>query len=151
MAKERLGEYAKATGKMVATTSVSDYRRSRLREIGNPKREIITPILGRSIDPTKYFTGETSFNSHLGKAEHLVLDDPKWSGKAKKDDFVAHLKGVIANEEETLHPKGKEEFKPRIFRRVTISINDEEEPMSIPSADTRVYVRKDRLYPGRWV
>ena len=95
------------------------------------QKAIITPILGRSIDPTKYFTADTSFNSHLGKAEHLVLDDPKWSGKAKKDGFVAHLKGVISNEEETLHPKNKEEFKLKIFRRITISINDEEEPMSI--------------------
>jgi Family of unknown function (DUF5906) len=95
------------------------------------QKAIITPILGRSVDPTRSWTGETTFNAPLGKAEHLVLDDPKWSGKEKKEKFVAHLKGAITNEEESIHPKGRDEFKLKVFRRITISINDEEEPMSI--------------------
>jgi hypothetical protein len=93
--------------------------------------EIITPILGRVVDPTLNFTGETSFNSHLGKAEHLKIADPKWSSKREKDKFVGELKEVVANSATLIHPKGKEATMMKIFRRVTISLNDEEEPMSI--------------------
>src|SRR5258708_22514228 len=60
-----------------------------------------------------------------------MLSDPKWTTKAEKEAFASAFKEAVANSSVDVHPKNQQKRQLEIFRRVTLSINGEEEPMSI--------------------
>jgi hypothetical protein len=95
------------------------------------QQAIITPLLGREADPSSWFTGASNFNSHLGEAEHWCLSDPKWTTRMEKDSFATALKKTVSDSSVSIHPKYQKEFSLPVFKRVTISLNEEEEALSI--------------------
>lgn len=94
---------------------------------------IITEILGgRSAKPYRYMTGETSFNSDLFQAEHLMIEDEAATTDFRiRRTFGSMLKNMIVNITQSLHRKGREALSVSPFWRVTITLNDEPENLMV--------------------
>jgi hypothetical protein len=71
------------------------------------------------------------FNDHLGEAEYWRLSDPKWSTRKERENFANACKSAISESRFAVHPKFQQERSLEVFKRVTISMNNEDEPMSI--------------------
>lgn len=85
----------------------------------------------RAADPTKYYIGDTPFNSDLGEAEHWKISDPTWSDYRQKQKFAKSFKNDVANTVCALHPKGRQQIHLPIFKRISISLNEDEESLSV--------------------
>ena len=104
-------------------------------------QNLITRLLGgRSAKPYQYMTGGTQFNSELFAAEHLMIED-----EAASDNFHirrtlgANLKGIVVNESQRCHPKGRQALTLLPFWRVSITLNDgAEDLMVLPVLDESV-------------
>lgn len=92
----------------------------------------ITQVLGgRSANPWPYIR-DGKFNYDLAKAEHWQIEDPKSSTDLRTRRGVGDmLKECANNEEFNVHPKGKDAIKLPVFRRISISINDEPENLAV--------------------
>jgi hypothetical protein len=105
----------------------------------------ITEVLGgRCGDPTAYLTGE-KFNSDIVGAEHWQVEDPKSTTDLRsRREFGEKLKECANNESFNSHGKGKDAVKvPSLFRRISITINDETENLArIPPMDDSI---KDKV------
>ena len=88
-------------------------------------------LTGRAADPTKYYVGDTSFNADLGEAEHWKISDPTWSDYRQKQKFSKSFKNDVANTVCALHPKGRQQVHLPIFKRISISLNEDEESLSV--------------------
>lgn len=99
---------------------------------------LITEFLGgRGAKPYRYMMGETSFNADLAGSEHLYLEDehPKTSTSARRQ-FGSAIKDLTVNKEMSVHAKGREAVTLPTFKRVSISVNDEDENlMVVPPLD----------------
>lgn len=107
---------------------------------------IITQILGgRSANPFKYMKGETNFNFDLIKAEHWMIEDPPTSTDIKtRREFGERLKECCNNFEIQAHKKNKDGEFVMIFRRITMSINNETEHLAlVPPLDEGM---KDKVF-----
>lgn len=96
-------------------------------------QQIVTEILGgRSADPYPFMVGDTSFNSDLAKAEHLMIEDPKArTSFSARREFGISIKNWTVNAQIRVHAKGREAITMPLFRRLTLSCNDERENMMI--------------------
>src|ERR1044072_8680428 len=111
------------------------------------QHELITGLLGgRSADPGPYLFGRTDFNGELVGAEHLMMEDPA-SSTQKKDRifFGEQLKGLVVNDTQRLHPKGRDALVVSAFHRVSISINDDPDkirvlPLLTPDLKEKVHL-----------
>jgi hypothetical protein len=94
---------------------------------------IITKILGgRSADPFDYMFGDSKFNASLITAEHWCTEDPPLVRKLEmRNQFGEKLKACANNREFKCHRKGKDEETVVIFRRVSISLNDEGDHLAV--------------------
>lgn len=110
---------------------------------------IVTEVLGgRSADPFRYMMGETQFNKDLSAAEHWMIQDPPTTTDIRtRRLFGCKLKECTVNRDFSIHQKGKDALSLPIFRRVTISVNDEPENLAVvppmdPSIVDKVFLFK---------
>lgn len=96
-------------------------------------QSIITELFGgRVARPFQYLMGDTAFNEDLLKAEHLMIEDEASSRDPRKRDyFGGQLKNLVANDVVRAHPKGAKALYLQSFNRVTITLNDQPENMSV--------------------
>jgi hypothetical protein len=92
----------------------------------------ITEILGgRACNPFKYLMGE-NFNKDLCGAEHWMVEDPGNSTDIRtRRLFGEKIKEATVNRDLRINGKGKDAGLMQIFRRVTISINNEAEALAV--------------------
>ena len=96
-------------------------------------QSLITKILGgRCAKPVQYMFSNTSFNSDLFTAEHLMLADEVTNTDIKaRRSFGQKIKDLIANPEQRCHAKGKEAIMLKPFWRLSITLNDSNEDLMI--------------------
>jgi hypothetical protein len=96
-------------------------------------QNLITEIFGgRVAKPYRYMIGDTTFNSDLFTAEHLMIEDEAASTQLSvRRQFGSMLKNMIANEHQSLHRKGRDALMVSPFWRVTITVNDEPENLMV--------------------
>lgn len=94
---------------------------------------IITEILGgRSAKPHRHMMGNTQFNKELFGAEHLMIEDEAASIDTRvRRAFGAAIKLITATREHSCHGKNKDAQMLYPFWRLSISVNDEPENLSI--------------------
>jgi len=94
---------------------------------------IITEVLGgRSANPFRYMMGLTTFNRDLASAEHWMIEDPATTTDIRaRRHFGAMLKECTVNQTFSIHQKGKDAISLPIFRRVSISVNNEPENLAV--------------------
>ena len=94
---------------------------------------IITEILGgRSAGPLRYMTDLTPFNADLAGAEHWMIEDPGTTTDIRtRRNFGSKIKEATVNRNFSIHGKTKTAITLPLFRRVTISVNDEPENLAI--------------------
>lgn len=99
-------------------------------EVGSGKslfQWMLTQILGgRTGNPTRYMNGDTTFNEDFAGTEHWAIEELR-SGTKTRDrvELGENLKDLATTRQFSLHPKGKQAILMDMFRRVSISINDE--------------------------
>ena len=93
---------------------------------------IITPLLGgRNADPGPHMFGDTDFNAELFGSEHLQMEDPAPKNKFSKEAFAEKIKGIVANNTQRFHPKGRDAVTLAPKWHLSISVNDDPETMKI--------------------
>lgn len=112
-------------------------------------QNIITEILGgRSANPYRYMMGLSQFNKDLACAEHWQMEDPGGSTDIRtRREFGAMLKEVTVNRDFSIHQKGKDALLLPLFRRASMSVNNETEclatvPPMEPSIRDKVHLCK---------
>lgn len=94
---------------------------------------LITEMLGgRAASPYRYMSGQTTFNSELFGAEHLVIEDeiPTTDIRSRRA-LGAQIKSMTVNVQQSCHAKNRIAVPLRPFWRISISVNDEPEFMMI--------------------
>ena len=107
---------------------------------------IITEILGgRSASPFRYLMDLTQFNRDLAGAEHWQIEDPPSTTDTRtRRQFGNKIKEATVNRDFSIHAKGKDALNLPIFRRVTISVNDEPENLAVvPPLDRSI---EDKIF-----
>lgn len=96
-------------------------------------QQIITLMLGcRSADPYGYLLGDTQFNSHMFKAEHLMIEDRASSFDPRvRRHFGRELNALLMNVAQNCHPKNREALTLFPHWWVTMTLNDEAENMMV--------------------
>jgi hypothetical protein len=96
-------------------------------------QDIVTEILGgRSANPFKYMMELTQFNNDLVGAEHWKIEDPPSSTDIRtRRAFGNNIKNCTFTRDFPVHPKGKDAQMAPVFRRITISVNDEPENLAV--------------------
>lgn len=94
---------------------------------------MITEILGgRSGNPFQFLIGETKFNRELAGAEHWCIEDPPSTTDLRtRRMFGNNLKNGAFTRDVAVQPKGKDTVNLPAFRRISISVNDEPENLSV--------------------
>jgi hypothetical protein len=90
-------------------------------------QNLFTRLLGgRSAKPYRYMTEQTSFNSELFAAEHLMIEDePASSDLRTRRKFGSYIKIVTVDETQSFHAKNRPALTLKPFWRLTISVNIE--------------------------
>ena len=102
---------------------------------------IITEILGgRSANPFRYMMDKSQFNYDLAGAEHWMIEDPGCSTDMRtRRAFGAKLKECTVCKDFSIHQKGKDALLLAVFRRVSLSVNDEPENLAVvPPLDSSI-------------
>jgi hypothetical protein len=96
-------------------------------------QNLITEMLGgRAAKPYRYMSGQTTFNSDLFAAEHLMVEDECGSTDLRaRREFGARIKDFTVNEVQSCHAKNRQALSLRPFWRLSISLNDEPENLMI--------------------
>lgn len=96
-------------------------------------QDMITEILGgRSGNPFRYMMEITQFNKDLVSAEHWKIEDPASTTDIRtRRMFGNNLKNCAFTRDFPVHPKGKDAVNLPLFRRVSISVNDEPENLAV--------------------
>jgi hypothetical protein len=99
---------------------------------------------GRSVKPYQFMMGQTSFNSHLFKGEHLMLEDENEAIDIRsRRHFAANIKTLLANRDQNCHGKNKEALTLQPLWRMTLTVNDDPERLLVlPPFDADV---KDKI------
>lgn len=94
---------------------------------------VITEVLGgRSADPFQFLTGDTSFNGDLFRAEHLACGDKMGRpDKHTRTSFGAGVKNLLYEISHQCNAKGKEQLTLTPFWRLSVSLNDDAEYITI--------------------
>jgi hypothetical protein len=80
----------------------------------------------------RYMMEETTFNKDLAGAEHWMIEEPKTSTDTRtRIQFGNAIKECFNNRDFSIHAKGKEAITLMLFRRGTISVNDEPELLMV--------------------
>lgn len=119
------------------------------------QNHVITPALGgRSAKCVLFLQGRTAFNSELFGAEHLMLEDENADTSiAARLGLAASIKQICVNEVQPCHAKHRPIVNLRPFWRLSVSVNDEPErltiipPLARDIADKIIILRCGRV---RW-
>jgi len=110
---------------------------------------IVTEVFGgRKSLPWEYMMGRTNFNQDLAGGEHWVIEDPDTTTDMRaRRSFGNKLKECANNVDFRIRGLGKEAQPLPLFRRITVSVNDEVENVSVvppldPSIEDKVYLFK---------
>ena len=109
-------------------------------------QSIVTELFGgRSANPFRYMMAESQFNADLAWGEHWQIEDPASTTDIRtRRLFGSKLKECTVNRDFSIHQKGKDALLLPVFRRVTISVNDEPENLSvIPPLDDSI---RDKIF-----
>jgi hypothetical protein len=98
---------------------------------------LLTAFFGREAKPFRYLVGETTFNSEMFRAEHLVIgDEAAGTDIRTRRHFGKELKQIAAELSHSCHKKRKDAFALRPFWRCSITLNaDGENIMVLPPID----------------
>ena len=96
-------------------------------------QHIITEIFGgRGASPMRYMMEETAFNKDLAGAEHWAIEEPKTSTDTRtRVQFGNSIKECFNNRDFSIHAKGKEAITLPIWRRGSISLNNDPELLMV--------------------
>jgi|KBSSwiStaDraftv2_1062776.scaffolds.fasta_scaffold02962_26 hypothetical protein len=108
---------------------------------------IVTEVLGgRVANPSLYLFQKTAFNYDLAGAEHWCIEDPRSTTDMRtRRDFGSALKEATVNRNLAIHRKNKDALSLPIWRRVTLSVNDEPENLAVcppiePSIEDKLFL-----------
>jgi len=117
-------------------------------------QKIITVILGgRSAKPYQFMTDKTTFNSDMLKSEHLCIgDEPASTDIRARRAFGAQIKQICGEDTQRCHPKNCEAITLTPFWRLSISVNDEPENLTVlppidDSIEDKLIILKTVLSP----
>ena len=83
----------------------------------------------------EFVMGHTQFNSHMFEAEHLMLEDEVESvDKSSRRHFAANIKTILNGGDQNCHAKHLEDLILNPLWRMSLSPNDDPEPI-IEAAD----------------
>src|SRR5262249_54541304 len=115
---------------------------------------ILTPLLGGRVEnPYQYMVGDTSFNSELAGAGHLMLEDESPAkDMATRRRLGTYVKKFAANKQSKTHGKGKEGLTLSPFQRLSVSVNDDPEHLEVlpPIDETlsdKIFLLKSFRFP----
>jgi energy-coupling factor transporter ATP-binding protein EcfA2 len=96
-------------------------------------QNILTQVLGgRSAKPYAYMSGSTQFNAELFCAEHLMIEDEVGQFDLRvRREFGANLKAFSSNLTQRCHAKNQTALTLEPLWRISISLNEEPESMSV--------------------
>ena len=94
---------------------------------------LVTELLGgRSAKPYAFLVGDSNFNAHLFRAEHLMIEDePASIDMRARRHLAAAVKGLCVNTTQQFHRKGKEPIPMEPFWRLTITLNDDQDHLMV--------------------
>jgi hypothetical protein len=97
------------------------------------QNHIITPLFGgRAGKPYNWMAGNTNFNADLMEAEHLMIEDEVGDTTMKtRRQLGSQLKLVTVNEVQRCEGKYQQAIMLTPWWRLTLSINDEPENLSV--------------------
>ena len=103
---------------------------------------------GRESQPFRFMSGGTTFNAEVYGAEHARIDDEGGATDIKlRRKFTDAIKEFSAKRQHSVHPKFQDAFtSPPLFIRLTISLNDEPENMTLVPADEEAINDKIIIY-----
>ncbi|MCU0783199.1 MAG: hypothetical protein MUF81_03955 [Verrucomicrobia bacterium] len=95
---------------------------------------------GREADPYPWMVGKTDFNEDLAEAEHWKMEDKNAHRDAKsRANFGGAIKQATVSQALAVHGKGKKQVLLFTFRRMTSSINDDPDYITVlPMLDSSV-------------
>lgn len=124
------------------------WRHNQLLILAGPPRcgksflqSLITRLFGgRVANPWLWMSGNTAFNQELAEAEHLAIDDqPAQRDSASRARFGAKVKELAVSTTLAVHGKGKQAVTLPTFRRLTMSLNDDADYMTVaPSLEASI-------------
>jgi hypothetical protein len=96
-------------------------------------QELITLLLGgRSAKPHAWMMGATDFNGDLFGGEHLVIEDEAASYDLRtRRVFGTRIKELTVNRVQRMHAKHRQALYLDPFWRVSLTVNDEDENLTI--------------------
>ena len=103
---------------------------------------------GRSSQPFRYMIGGTTFNAEIYAAEHAMIEDEGSATDIKtRRKFTDMIKEFCAKQMHSVHPKFQDAFtSPALFIRLTVSLNDEPESMTLIPANEEAINDKIIIY-----
>lgn len=117
-------------------------------QVGSGKsltQNLITLMLGsRAVKPYQFMMGQTTFNSHMFRGEHQMLEDEAESiDIASRRRFAANIKTILTNHDQNCHGKNREALTLQPIWRMTLTINDDPERLLVlPPFDSDI---KDKI------
>lgn len=112
---------------------------------------ITSSMGGREADPYLWMVGKTDFNEDLAEAEHWKMEDKNAHRDAKsRANFGGAIKQATVSQALAVHGKGKKQVLLSTFRRMTISINEDPDYITVlPMLDSSVADKVTILKCGR--
>lgn len=94
---------------------------------------LVTMLLGgRKSDPYLWMVGKSNFNDDLAESEHLMMEDKQPFRDAKsRNDFAAKIKQLTVSSETPVHGKNKKQFVAPCYRRMTLTLNNDPDSITI--------------------
>jgi hypothetical protein len=106
-------------------------------------QRLITGFLaGREANPARYFTGGSTFNGELAEAEHWAISDPTWSDVKERKRFAKSFKNAVADSMTAIEPKYNQTVNVPIYKRISISLNKDEDSISVLPLMDKSYLEK---------
>ncbi|TXH46736.1 MAG: hypothetical protein E6Q97_28945 [Desulfurellales bacterium] len=96
-------------------------------------QHLLTILLGgRSSDPYLWMIGRSNFNEDLAESEHLSMGDKNSFRDSKsRSAFGSVIKELAVDSKLAIHGKGKKAITCPTFRRITISINNDADYVTV--------------------
>jgi hypothetical protein len=111
---------------------------------------LITALLtGRFADRTAYFLGTSNFSGEMALVEHWAMSDPEWDDNKQKQKLAKGYKKAVADSNTATEAKYQQTINIPLFKRVTTSINDEEDFQILPLMD-KSYLEKLMMLDCCW-
>lgn len=95
-------------------------------------QKLVTLLFGgRVADPYNWMVGDSVFNGELAEAEHLAMEDKSTNrDSGSRQRFGAKVKELAVSTTLNIHAKGKSAILLPVFRRSTITLNDDSDYMT---------------------